>query len=104
LEVAKINDLDSIKLDLTLQYIKAIGSLDISILKWNKVIKQSTHEVIFDFATLESDQLTKVKYLCDNDYILIDTEKHEEKCHQYNLLYDAVIIKNDKEEYSSIKR
>jgi len=101
-EVAKIQDNDSINLDLSLQYVKTISSWEIAKLSWGKVLKQATNEVIFDYAIIKSDQLVKVKLLSNNDSMVIDTEKHEESKHQFNLVYDAIILKCDNEPYETL--
>ena len=103
-EAAKIEGDDSIKLDLSLQYIKTISSWEIATLSWGRVLSQTSAEVIFDYAIIKSDQLVKVKLLSDNDSIMIDCEKHEDEKHQYNLVYDAVVINSDNGPYENLRK
>lgn len=103
-EIAKINDNDAIRLDLSLQYVKTISSWEIAVLSWEKVLKQDVNEVIFSRAEIKSDQLTRIKLLSANDSIMINTENHEDEKHTYNFVYDAVVLKADNEPYDTMRK
>jgi hypothetical protein len=68
-------------------------------LGYDKVLKQTKQEVLFDKATLSSSNLVKVKLFRDSDKLMIDTEKHEDNKHIFNLVYASVLVREDTEQY-----
>lgn len=100
----KIQDNDSIVLDVTSQNVVVLDSWDMVNLSWNKVIKQTAQEAKLDSATLVSNNLVRIRLLNNNDKILINTEKHEDKVHIFNLVYAAVVVKSDAEQYDYSKK
>lgn len=88
---------DYIDLDLTPQLLTVLDSYYIIRLDWKRVEYKSNGDIILFDATLTNDYLKSLHKLEDSDYIMVNTEKHEESTHAYHLVYEAQVIKEDKQ-------
>lgn len=91
----KIGAPDYIDLDFTLQYGILLDAYFIARLKWSLVEYQNDGRVKLGDVVLLND---KIKHICNiqkNDFIVIDTSKHETELHPYNLVYASQIRRKD---------
>ena len=86
---------DFIDLDLTPQHLIVLNSYYIVRLDWDAVSYGADGSVALEGARLSNDFLNKLHRLEDHDYVVINTEKHEEKTHAYNLVYEAMVARYD---------
>lgn len=99
-EIEKVASNDGISLDLSFQYVEAMGSWSIAKLSWDQVLSQTTEEVLLGDCILVSPELTKANLLSKLDKLLIDTENHESEKHSYHLVYPTVMINKEGNPYS----
>lgn len=99
----KIGENDFIDLDLTPQHFVLFDSYYIVRLSWGKVEYRSDGSVLLQNAHLTNSYLGKLHKLEDSDYISINTEKHEEATHAYNLVYESKVMRSDCEPYEYTK-
>jgi len=98
-EVEQLNEEDFIKLDFSNQYIIFVKNYYIAKLSWSGV--KHTPEKIFIYNTkLENMNINVVPKLRNNDYIVIDTENHEDEKHQYSMTYHSYLLKADGQLYN----
>jgi hypothetical protein len=98
-EAQQIQSPDFIDLDLTKQHLLVFDSYYIVRLSWEGVEYCSDGTVALQEAVLSNKLLRSLHNVEDKDYILINTEKHEEELHAYNLVYDAEVMKETEEPY-----
>ena len=98
-DAAKIEAPDFIDLDLTPQLLTLLDSYYIIRLDWDSV-KYVDDKVVLGGARLTNNVLKEFHKLKDDDHILINTEKHEEEIHAYNLVYESQAVRADNEPYS----
>lgn len=89
---------DQIDLDLTPQHFHVLGSYYIVRLHWDGVGYEGSR-VLLKNARIVNQNLKSIHKLGNEDYILIDTEKHEEAVHAFNLVYDSQVMRPDKKPY-----
>lgn len=89
---------DFIDLDLTPQHLIVLGSFYIVRLSWEGVEYQDG-KVLLKGATLSNSLLKSLHKLENSDFIVVNTEKHEEEFHPFNLVYDSTVVKEDKTPY-----
>jgi len=89
-EMMKLENNDFILLDLTKQFSKAFNSFFITKLSWSGV-RYTNGRICLGDAILHSISVDKVIELLSTDYILINTEDHQEHNHEFNLTYPAVV-------------
>jgi len=97
----QINDADSIVIDLTPQYSNIISSFYFVTLEWNGV-RYIDNKVYFGEARLKCDNINLISKLHNSDFIVIDTEKHEESVHMYNLVYKGFVLNKEGKEYKDV--
>jgi len=68
-------------------------------LAWSGV-KHTSEMIYLSNAVLRSAKINSVPKLQDKDYIVIDTENHEDEKHMYNLTYASYLIKPTGELYN----
>ena len=90
---------DFIDLNLTPQLLHVFDSYYVVRLAWAGVEYNSDGEVLLNGATLVNDSLKTLHKLIDDDYIVVDTEKHEEATHANHLLYDSQVVRADRKPY-----
>ena len=95
----RIEDKDSINLDLTPQHLVVLKSYYIIKLEWNSVKYLPLGIVSLGGATLSNEHLKTLHKLEDKDFILIDTEKHEHTTHAAYLSYTAEVVRQDRKPY-----
>lgn len=93
----KINSADSINIDLTPQYSKVISTYYFIKLSWNTV-EYKDDKVYLGDVVLTGDFVNELSRLDNTDGILMDTEKHEEKYHMYNLVYRGMVLTKEGKE------
>ena len=93
-EVEQLNEKDFIRLDFVNQYIIFVKNYYIAKLSWFGV--RHTPEKIFLYnVKLENMNINVVPKLRNNDYIVVDTQDHEDEKHQYNMRYISYLLKAD---------
>jgi hypothetical protein len=97
-EVADIAEEDRMKLDFSNQYLVFIPYFYIATLHW-KGIRRVLDKIYLYNVLLTNDNLNVVPKLNNNDYIVVDTENHEDEKHQYYLVYPSYLIRFDGEKY-----
>lgn len=95
----KIEFPDSLRLDLTPQHITVLKSYYIVKLAWQKVEYLPDSCVSLCDPVITNDYLKTIHKLEDKDFIVIDTEDHEEATHPYHLVYESQVVRYDKEPY-----
>ncbi len=94
---------DTISLDLTPQHLIVLDSYYIVKLVWKGVQYKDEGKVHLTGAQFSNRELKSLHKLENDDYIVIDTEKHEEKTHAYHLVYDSQVLRKDREPYKYTK-
>ena len=98
-EVAKMNDKDTIKLDFTAQYKIFVPNFYVAHLSWVGV-DQKDNRIYLKDVFLKNRNINSVPKLKDTDYLVIDTQNHEDDKHLYNYLYTTYLIKTSGEKYN----
>ena len=97
-DAKKIEAPNNIVLDLTPQYKKVLTSYYFATLFW-KGVSYKEDRVYLEEAVLVSEFVNKISNLDNVDYILIDTEDHEENKHRFNLVYKGIVVDKEGKEY-----
>jgi hypothetical protein len=98
-EAAKLNAPDFIDLDLTEQLVDLLTTYYIIRLSWESVSYMEDGTVLLQTATFGNKELREFHKVLKDDYLLIDTEKHQEHLHPFNLVYACKIIRPDHNAY-----
>ena len=93
-ELLELNQEDSIELDFVNQYYVFIESFYIAKLSWSGA-RYTPDKIFLDNVLLENKHLNVVPKLNNEDYIVIDTTKHEDEEHLYNLVYTSYLVRKD---------
>lgn len=93
-QVGPMNNKDSINLDFVSQYIIFIKSFYIVNLSWDGLTRISD-KIYLNNAVLKNTNLSVLPKLRRNDYIVIDTENHEDEKHNYNMNYTSYLVSGD---------
>lgn len=91
-EAAKINSNDSIRLDVSEQIYSFMGAWGVISLNWGEVLKRVPGSIYFDEASLHSSMFKLPTYIDESGFLVIDTSKHEEEIHAFNMNYDAFFV------------
>ncbi len=94
---AKINDNDSIVIDFTPQYSKIVSKYYFVTLKWGS-INIAREKIYLQDTYLVGDFVSSISKIDKTDYILIDTEDHEEDVHIFSLVYKGYVLNNEGKE------
>jgi len=98
---AKMNNDDSINLDFYKQYLILVNNVYVARLSWKEVVYNKNNTITLKNAIISHDtELNRVPKLKNSDYIVIDTEKHEEETHNFYMSYDCFVIKEDGQLYN----
>jgi len=97
-QVEQMNPNDVISLDFAKQYIVFVKHFYIAMLSWEDV-KQTAEKIYLSNVKLTNKYVNSVPKLNHSDYIVIDTQDHENEKHQYNLTYPSYLIRFDGELY-----
>lgn len=100
LEAAKLQDSDSIDIDLTSQHVDLIGTWNVVTFSWSGVNYSGDGTVVFSHATLRSPEIGKVRGFSNTDRFVINTEDHEESKHPFVFVYTAYIEGADSQPYN----
>jgi len=98
-EAAKMNEVDSISLDFANQYIVLLPYYYVAKLSWNGINQMPEKIVLFN-TVLENKHITSIPKLQDTDYIVIDTQDHEDAKHFFHPTYSSYLIRHDGELYN----
>ena len=98
-ELAKLNEKDYIKLDFSNAYIVFVQDFYIVTFSWAGA-KSVDGKIILDNVKIENKHLNSVPKLNSDDYIVVDTENHENEKHKQFMSYDAYLIRQDNERYN----
>jgi hypothetical protein len=98
-DVQKIESPDAIDLDFTPQCFVVFDSYYIVNLSWEEATHNSDGTVSLRGAVISNKDLESLHKIQDNDFILVNTEKHREEVHAFNFVYESQVIKHDKTPY-----
>ncbi len=98
-QALKLEAPDFIDLDLTPQLLTLLDSYYIIRLNWVDCEYLPDGTVKLLGATLSNDFLKSLHKLKVNDFIAINTIKHEEATHAFNLVYESQVVKEDAQPY-----
>ena len=98
-EVWQLNQKDYIDLDFAGQYIVFVDSYYIARLSWSGV-NHTPDKIFLNRITLKNLNLNSVPKLNDGDYIVIDTQDHEDYKHKFNMVYPSYLIRSDGHQYN----
>ena len=96
---AKIGAPDKITLDLTPQIAKIISSYYLVTLFWTSVEYTGDSRVNLGNARLDCLDIAEIHKFKDTDFIVINTEMHEEDKHAFNLVYPSHVVRMDNKIY-----
>jgi len=92
----KINSNDHINIDFFKQYFIVIKNVYVAKLEWGEVVYNKDGTVTLKDAVIShSTELNKVPKLGHTDYLVIDTEQHEEATHAFHLVYESFVVNED---------
>ncbi len=91
---AIIKDSDSIVMDFTPQYSKIVSKYYFVTLRWGSA-NLSREKIYLRDVYLTGECVSKLSNIDKTDYILIDTEDHEEEVHMFNLVYRGWVLNNE---------
>jgi hypothetical protein len=98
-DVQKVESPDSIDLDLTPQFTHMISSYYFLNLSWAEAEHTLDGKINLSDAVVISQGLDTIHKLSNDDFILINTEKHREEVHAFNLVYESQVVKKDNTPY-----
>ena len=93
-EAARIQDVDSLVLDMTEQHLIFLPEYYQATLSW-AVVSYEGNKVFLKDARVCGKYVNSIETLRVSDFILINCEQHEEERHPYYLVYWAKICKED---------
>lgn len=93
-QVGPMSDKDVISLDFVGQYIIFIKSFYIANLSWEGIIRK-TDKIYLNNAIIKNINLNILPKLKKDDYIVIDTQNHEDEKHNYNINYTSYLVNSD---------
>ena len=99
-DAARLEAPDSIDLDLTPQLLTLMDSYYIVKLDWKKCMYNSDGTIGLEGATFSNKFLKSLHKFKDTDYIVVNTEKHEESTHAFHLVYESQLIREDFNPYN----
>lgn len=98
-EAQVINENDHIMLDFFKQYIILVKNIYVAKLSWKQVEYKNDKVLLKEVFITHSSELNRVPKLKSNDYLVIDTNGHDTKEHQFNLVYKTYVVNEDTELY-----
>lgn len=97
-DAAQIKPNDNITLDFSSMYHLFIPHFYLANLSWVGVDYRN-NKVLLKDVVLKGEFAIKVPKWNRGDYIVIDTSKHEERLHAFNLTYNAFVVNKEGEVY-----
>jgi len=100
-DAEEVQSNDEILLDFYSQYIILVKGVYVAKLSWGEV-KYNPDKTISlkDAKITHSSELNRVPKLKDNDYLVIDTAKHEMAIHRFHLTYKTYVVNSIGELYN----
>lgn len=98
-DAVKLESPDFIDLDLTPQLLTLMDSYYIVRLDWADCEYLANGSIRLKGATLSNKFLKTVHKLNPKDYVVVNTEKHEEATHAFNLVYASQVVRENSEPY-----
>lgn len=99
-EASRLNDADHIHLDFYRQYFFLTRSVYLGKFSWRGVTYNDDGSVGLGNARIEhASELNRVPKLEDRDFLIIDTNGHEDEAHLYNLVYKTYVVNEDSQLY-----
>ena len=95
-DAAKLNESDSLVLDMTKQHMIFIPDYYQSTLRWEGV-DYKDGRIYLKEASIKGKYVNSIETLKDNDWILIDCREHEMETHVFHLVYWAEVQNSEKE-------
>jgi hypothetical protein len=96
----KIRGRDSINLDFYRQYTIFVKHVYVAVLEWSDVIYNNDGTITLNDAVLaHGTELNRVPQFKNNDYIVIDTQKHEASTHHMHLVYESFVVNENGDLY-----
>jgi len=96
----RINSNDSINLDFYRQYVILVKNVYVAKLSWATVVYNKDNTVSLKDAKITHDtELNKTPKFKNDDYIVIDTKKHEASTHHLHLVYESFVVNENGELY-----
>jgi hypothetical protein len=94
---ARLNDVDTIKLDFTEQHeiFVAVAGFYVATLSWRGIKYLRDDVISLDNCTLTHNKAGTLKNLTNDNFFVIDCELHEEYIHAKYLTYQAWVLDND---------
>jgi hypothetical protein len=99
-DALKLEAPDSIELDLTPQLLTVMDSYYILKLDWAGCTYTPSGEILLSGATLSNNFLKTLHKLNSADYLVINTEKHEEATHAFHLVYESQVVRENAKPYN----
>jgi hypothetical protein len=99
-DALKLEAPDSIELDFTPQLLTLMDSYYIMTLDWATCTYTSDGVINLTGATLSNKFLKTLHKLEDKDYVVINTEKHEEATHAFHLVYESQVVRETAEPHN----
>ena len=93
-EVWQLAQEDHIDLDFAGQYIVFVDFYYIARLSW-KGVNHKPEKIELSNVLLKNKNLNVVPKVKNDDYIVIDTQGHEDMAHRYNLVYPSYLLSKD---------
>jgi hypothetical protein len=103
-EAAKLQSPDRIDLDLTPQLLTVMDSYYIIRLEWQGCEYLNDGTIKLRDVTLTNKFLKTLHKFQDGDYLIINTEKHEEATHAFHLVYESYAVRKDSKPYDYRKK
>jgi hypothetical protein len=94
----QVNEKDFLNLDMTEQYSIFVPDYYIAKFIWSGV-EYTRNSILLKEARLENKYINSIPTLKNSDYFVIDTSKHEEVTHAFNINYTSYLINEDNELY-----
>jgi hypothetical protein len=98
-EVQELNSEDFMDLDFGTQYIVFAPFYYIARISWSGV-KHTPEKIYLNNVTLINRNINSVPKLSNDDYIVVDTEDHEDEKHERNLVYKSYLLRSDGQLYN----
>lgn len=99
-DALKLEAPDSIELDFTPQLLTLMDSYYIMTLDWAACSYTTDGVIKLTGATLSNKFLKTLHKLEASDYVVINTEKHEEATHAFHLVYESQVVRETAEPHN----
>ncbi len=95
-EAAKLNEEDSLVMDMTTQHMIFMPDYYQATFRWNGTSYKEAR-IYFKEASIKGKYVNSIETLKNNDWILIDCKEHEMSTHVFHLVYWAEVRNFEKE-------